>query len=1645
MKRLLLLLVTLALVGISFAGIDDFYTFNATTGTYNAITGTSIPSIHSDDALSDAIDIGFSFPYGDFAYTQVKVSSNGWVGLGATHTSSNLSNMLNSTTYQPVVAPLWDDLSLSTGTASYLMSGTAPARVFTIQYADTQWNYYAGNAYNFQVKLYENGKIELVYGSFTGAPANASASIGINMSPGGNGWFYSVTPGPPATVSMTVENTAISVFPANGTIYEFNPAVAAEHDLMALSITGNTTPSVNSATNYTVTVRNRGTATQSTYQVQMVNAAGTVLAQVAGQTIQPNQVIEFTIPWTPTVEGPVVLRGKTLLTGDQNPANDLSQPLSITVMPAGVVVMTIGAGDQLGNCPIDMFWMNSLFETLYYPQEIGMFGNISAITFYNNFTTNLPNKPTKIWLGTTQQENLQAGWIPSTQLTLVYDGNVNYPSGANSIMIPLQTVYTYTGGNLVLMANRPMDTQYFSSADRFLAQTVGANRSREVHADGTQYDPTNPPATATISGQFPKTSLHMTPLGTDPIAMVNPSQWNVGTVLMNTTHNRSFAVMNGGGGTLTVNSVTISGSPFFTLPNLPALPVNLTTGQSYNFTANYAPTTAGTHTATITVTDNLTRQTYNIPLTATCLDPTIYTLPHVQNFDLVTAPALPVDWTSIVTTTSTGYIRSTTNNPVSAPNCIEMYNVADMNSTMLLIAPPYANDLTVNTSRVNFRGRGSTATTTVVVGFMTSSQDAATFTPIQTVTLTTTWAEYVVSFASYPGTGRYLTFKHGNNSTYQTVYLDNVMIELIPQNDLAALSVVGNTTPSANSQVFYTVTVYNWGSNPQTTYQVKLFNANNVELASVPGTIVASGEAVQIQVPWTPTVEGPASIYGKVVLTGDQNPLNDACPPLPITVMPAGMMVITVGSGNEQSRVPVDMYWMNSLFETLYYPQEIGVFGTITALSFYNNFVTNLPNKPTKIWLGSTQQENLSAGWIPSTQLTLVFDGNVNYPSGQNTITIPLQTPYPFTGGNLVMMVNRPMDTTYFSSMDNFYAQTVGTDRALRVQADGTQYDPANPPAGMTPTGQFPKTTFHMTPLGDDPIFMINPTSRNFGTVLLDTVHNQNFTVMNVGGGALTVNTVSVAGSPFMTLLNLPTLPINLNTGQSFVFQARYNPTAVGNHTATITITDNMAEELRSSGRSRQTHTVALTGNCVDPTITELPYLQTFDTVTAPAIPVQWSSIRQTTSTGTIVTNTANPYTAPNSVAMSNVGDAAATMLLISPPYATTIATNTTRAKFYARSSSANFQLQVGVMTNSQDAATFQMIQTLDLTTTWTEYVVTFGAYQGTGRYIAFKHGLGGTYRNIFIDNVMLEVIPQNDLAALSVSGNVTPTVGMASTYTVNVFNWGSNPQTNYLVKLFKQGDVEVASVAGTNINPGQTLPVQLGWTPDQEGTYFIYGKVVLTGDQNNLNDNSPNFTVSVQPPGLVALTIGTGDQTGRLPLDMYYMNSLYECLYFPAELSNTLGVIYGIGFYNSFVTDLQNMPTKIWLGTTTQTDLSAGWIPSTAMTLVFDGNVNYSSGENLIHIPLQSQFFYLNGENIVMMVNRPMDTQYYSSQDVFKTQTVGTNRAMNNYADGTAFDPANPDFGTVMGMFPKTTFYIIPGGVRHLNGTVLGVNNQPL
>ncbi|NLK50680.1 MAG: hypothetical protein GX294_08530, partial [Candidatus Cloacimonetes bacterium] len=761
---------------------------------------------------------------------------------------------------------------------------------------------------------------------------------------------------------------------------------------------------------------------------------------------------------------------------------------SFTTHPDGFV--TIGEGDQNARMPFDFYYKSSLHQAMYYPDELGFVsGTINGIQLYNQFSSNITETPIKIWMGNTSQPDLSGGYIPASEMSLVYDGDIALPSGQNNISIQLDTPFAYTPGNLVVMFLRPMDTAYYSISDYFKCQTIGNNRARNTYSDSIIYDPMAPPA-GTLTGQFPKTSF-----------------------------------------------------------------------------------------------------------------------------------------------------------------------------------------------------------------------------------------------------------------IYQSEAITN------------DLGIVGISTPqtlvSAGEVVPVTVSVKNNGSATQNTYQVKLMQEGGGELVSVAGTTIESMETVDVLVNWTPAAAGDYTVYAEVVLANDEIEENNQSGTLAISVLPEGVLVTTVGEGNQNALMPFNFYYKSSLHQALYFPDELGfISGTITGLQLYNQFNNNITDTPIKIWMGVTAQTDLSAGYIPASELSLVYDGNITLPSGANDIFISLNTPFNYTPGNLVVMFLRPLDTDWYSSTDYFKCQTIGTNRARNTYSDTIVYDPMDPPAG-TLTGQFAKTSF-----------------------------------------------------------------------------------------------------------------------------------------------------------------------------------------------------------FYQAESIVNDLGLVGITT------------------------------------------------------------PQTLVSA----GEVVPV-------TVSVKNNGSATQNTYQVKLMQEGGGELASMAGPVIESMETLEVELSWIPTTEGIYNVYAELVLATDEIEQNNVSSTLTITVLPEGVQVTTVGEGDQNARFPLDFYWKNSLNQSLYFADELGFAAGTsINAIQLYNQFTSNIASTPIKIWMGTTGLENLADGYIPSTQLTLVYDGEMAFPSGANDVLITLQTPFVYNSG-NLVVMMNRPMDTNYYSSSDYFKCQTIGINRARNAYSDSEDYDPALPPAGTLTGQFPKMSFFYGEGG----------------
>ena len=198
------------------------YTFSTSTGaTLDPMTGaTQVLNPGNDDTPTAApAAIGFTFPFNGTTYTQYSVSPDGWILLGGATAVSQFTNATTSTTNTPKISPMWDDLATGTdGNVKTLVTGTAPFRVFIVQWFVTSPRNTAGPANaTFQCWMYETtGVIEFRYGTLA---ASGSASCGGTASATN---YQSVT-FTTNTVSTSVANDANAAAPASGRMYTFTP------------------------------------------------------------------------------------------------------------------------------------------------------------------------------------------------------------------------------------------------------------------------------------------------------------------------------------------------------------------------------------------------------------------------------------------------------------------------------------------------------------------------------------------------------------------------------------------------------------------------------------------------------------------------------------------------------------------------------------------------------------------------------------------------------------------------------------------------------------------------------------------------------------------------------------------------------------------------------------------------------------------------------------------------------------------------------------------------------------------------------------------------------------------------------------------------------------------------------------------------------------------------------------------------------------------------------------------------------------------------------------------------------------------------------------------------------------------------------
>ncbi len=295
-----------------------------------------------------------------------------------------------------------------------------------------------------------------------------------------------------------------------------------------------------------------------------------------------------------------------------------------------------------------------------------------------------------------------------------------------------------------------------------------------------------------------------------------------------------------------------------------------------------------------------------------------------------------------------------------------------------------------------------------------------------------------------------------------------------------------------------------------------------------------------------------------------------------------------------------------------------------------------------------------------------------------------------------------------------------------------------------------------------EPVFSTNHDTLWFNDVPVSSASTASLSVLNEGGGTLQINDgdIVISGSDADDfLLEAVTYPIELQGGESIDLDITYTAAAPGNKTASLDITHNGTKTVTS---------IALQASSYE---AYLSYFQQFDDTDIDAIPEKWNKVIDGNGAVAVSESASDSYSQPNYLMITNNGQTTGNVLAVTPAFEM----GNQRLVFYAKHGYSVASLTIGTMTDPTDAATFTAFETINLSDTYSEYVVDFTSYTGSDMYVAFKHNLDNTYSLIYLDDVKWEAIPTTpicEVSPLSIDWGLS-TVGQISSEILTITNAG--------------------------------------------------------------------------------------------------------------------------------------------------------------------------------------------------------------------------------------------------------------------------------
>ncbi len=190
----------------------------------------------------------------------------------------------------------------------------------------------------------------------------------------------------------------------------------------------------------------------------------------------------------------------------------------------------------------------------------------------------------------------------------------------------------------------------------------------------------------------------------------------------------------------------------------------------------------------------VTFKTSCVPLTGTT---------YSNNFANDATGNPPSCWTTYTAGPNANFINANVVNhtgPYSTPNHLAIYSYALGNDSVISITPQFTT-LPAKDKQISFYAKSPSSGNGIIVGTLSSPTNIASFSPVDTIMVTSGYVEYILYFDSlsaYNGVDEYIGLMHNSGATFSTIYVDDFNFAPIPACPKpTSLSLVSKTDTTA--------------------------------------------------------------------------------------------------------------------------------------------------------------------------------------------------------------------------------------------------------------------------------------------------------------------------------------------------------------------------------------------------------------------------------------------------------------------------------------------------------------------------------------------------------------------------------------------------------------------------------------------------------------------------------------------------------------------------------------------------------------------------------------------------------------------------------------------------------------------------------